>query len=117
MVLGNGSLQNHPGGIAQPVEDVVVVENAFRLHPILGENRHQSCLALGEEVPGDCGGIRAVQQNCDLAGDRFFHGEDLLRETLAKFFREGLHCPFTTRAALLISWKRSEESSSYAYRV
>ena len=56
---------------------------------------------LGEEVPDDRSDVGAVQQNRDLIGDRFFHGADLLRKALAKFFKECRHCPLTTLAAPL----------------
>ena len=88
MVRGNGNLQNHPGRLVRPIKNIIIIENAFRLHPVLGENSHKSCLVLGQEVLGYCGDIGAVQQNCDLTVDRFFHGADLLRETLVKFFED-----------------------------
>ncbi len=87
MARGDGSLQQHPGRIARPVEEVVVVENAFRAHPVLGENGRQPRLSPGQQVPGYGGGIGTVQQNRELTGDRFFHGADLLGKTLAKFFQ------------------------------
>ncbi len=101
--LGNRSLQNHPAWIARPVEYIVVIENAFGIDSILGEDGHDSRLVHSEEVPDNRRDVGAVQQNHDLIGDRFFHGADQLREAIVKLFKECRHWPLTTLAASRIN--------------
>ena len=88
ILRGNGGLQNQPGWVAQPVEEIVEVEDAFRFDAVLGEDGDKSRLVLGQQVPGNFGGVGTVHENRELAGDMFFHGADLLREMLAKIVQE-----------------------------
>ncbi len=99
MLRGNGGLQNQPGWVARPIEDIVDVEDAFRMDPVLGEDGAKSRMVCGQQVPSDFCGVGTVHENRELTGGRLFHGADLLRETLANFIQEGGHCPLTRRAA------------------
>src|ERR1039458_1053101 len=97
ILRGNRDLQNHPGWVARPIEDIVDVEDSFLMYAVLGEDGAKSRMVCGQQVPSDFGGVGTVHENRELAGDRLFHGADLQRETLPNFIQEGSHCPLTTR--------------------
>jgi len=46
ILRGNWGLQNQPGWVARPIEDIVDVEDSLHMHAILGEDRHKSRLTL-----------------------------------------------------------------------